>query len=403
MTTAVFSQEPIRRSNKDFNSGLANHSVQSQELYMESEPSALHRLFVLSAIVVFIGIGFSSIPNVLSARHPRDESIRASRRSEVTAGVGDIGLTYRQAQYSPQTDSLSRIKADNVPVVRMGDKDEDYSSMDESLINLQRGILKTEVGNDNIVINPKSEQLGSNSKHQTREKEVWIASSAQSQPLPSKATRSLLTPQSDQTQEQNQWRTPTVEQAKVWSLIQAWARLSIRVVVWVVKVLYLAIAFVIGKPVGVAVAVAEKPYVITRDICKAFLPVYSFFSVAAVIGIAIGGIALWIAQLLIGVIGADQEKEEQSVVLVQPKVALYNRSSKTERMAGVRSRSLTDTGSPLSTENLGWGAGAETTRFRSKSNPGIPLAPNSHRRREFIAGVEEGEDGEDEYDDDDDD
>ncbi|KAF9205134.1 hypothetical protein BGZ49_004427 [Haplosporangium sp. Z 27] len=397
MTTAVFSQEPIRRSNKDFNSGLANHSVQSQELYMEPEPSALHRLFVLSAIVVFIGIGFSSIPNVLSARHPRDESIRASRRSEVTVGVGDIGLTYRQAQYSPQTDSLSRIKADNVPVVRMGDKDEDYSSMDESLINLQRGILKTEVSNDNIVINPKSEQLGSNSKHQTREKEVWIASSAQSQPLPSTATRSLLTPQSDQTQEQNQWKTPTVEQAKVWSLIQAWAWLSIRVVVWIVKVLYLAIAFVIGKPVGVAVAVAEKPYLVTRDICKAFLPVYSFFSVAAVIGIAIG------AQLLIGVIGADQEKEEQSVVLVQPKVALYNRSSKTERMPGVRSRSLTDTGSSPLTENLGWGAGAETTRFRSKSNPGIPLPSNSHRRREFIAGVEEGEDGEDEYDDDDDD
>jgi hypothetical protein len=36
-------------------------------------------------------------------------------------------------------------------------------------------------------------------------------------------------------------------------------------------------------------ALFETPYTMMRDICLAFLPVYSFFTIAAVIGILVGG------------------------------------------------------------------------------------------------------------------
>ncbi|KAF9344323.1 hypothetical protein BGX26_004529 [Mortierella sp. AD094] len=403
MSAAVFPHEPIRRSNKHSDAGLGDRPVEVQELHLEPEPSAFHWLFVLTAIVVFLGVACSSVPNLLAAHHPREEPSRASKGSSgtVSSVKASLGLAHDPAQYLQYTDSLSHINSDPTPLLHKKEEHEGLRAYG-SLASLS----SREKDKGSVAIKHTSEQRHDNPDYRAKEERAWITSSAQTLPTPSSTVNVLLTPLPDRGHEHNKsWKTPVVEEAKVWHLIQGCAWISFQVSFWIIRGIYQAVAFVIAKPIGVAAAFAETPYVITRDICKAFLPVYSFFTVAAAIGITVGGFALWIAQLLIAAIGADQEKEEQSIVLVQSRTISYARSLEAEQRPGARSNYRADLNPSPVSATMGWETGVNSTRLRSKPNLWAPLGINLHRRRGagVIPGDEDEDDGEDEYDDDDDD
>ncbi|KAG0017117.1 hypothetical protein BGZ80_008602 [Entomortierella chlamydospora] len=403
MSVAAFPHEPIRRSNKHNDSRLEDHPIEVQELHLEPEPPAFHRLFVLTAIVIFLGAASSSVPNLLAARHPREQPSRASKGSSgiVSSAKASLGLTHDPAQHPQNSDIFTHIDSNPIPLLQKKEECEGlpaYGSL-TSLSNIEKD-------KGNAAIKHTSEQCHDIPDYNTKEYTVRITSSAQTPPSPSSTINVIPIPLPDRGHEHNKpWKTPAVEEAKVRRLVQDCAWLSFQVTFWIIKRIYLAVVFVIAKPIGAAAAFAETPFVITRDICKAFLPVYSFFTVAAVVGITVGGFALWIAQLLIAAIGADREKKRKTIVLVQSNKNPYARSFEAEQKAGTRSDYHMDLNLSSANTVMGWETGVNSTRLRSKLNFGTPLGINVHRKRGagVMPGGEDEDDGEDEYDEDDDD
>lgn len=246
----------------------------------------------------------------------------------------------------------------------------------------------------------------------------------------------------------------------IWPVVQASAWFAYRASLWSMRTSYWAARSVVAKPYSVVAALFETPYTMMRDICLAFLPVYSFFTIAAVIGILVGGMsyapqsshafpsiffvitfsvlsiivvsvvnvltlffivaffalgsAMWIAQLLISAIGADQETTTTSTVVgySRSKPVAYHASQQPirtfkqgqQRQQEPLSRaSLSDR--PISPAT----SRSETTRARSTTPlPSRPPAAtmqaaperDPRRRREIV--TDDDDDDDDDYDDDND-
>ncbi|GJJ69838.1 hypothetical protein EMPS_02187 [Entomortierella parvispora] len=103
----------------------------------------------------------------------------------------------------------------------------------------------------------------------------------------------------------------TAQNGEAWKVIWAVIRYVATGVWRIGLVVYWSLRFLVAKPFHAVMVVMEPPWIMLKDMCKAFLPVYSFFTVAAIIGIVIGGFATWIGQLLISAIGAGAVLEEQ--------------------------------------------------------------------------------------------
>ncbi|KAF9108749.1 hypothetical protein BGX27_008249 [Mortierella sp. AM989] len=400
MSTTVFPHETTHRSSKDNDRRQGRHLDEAQELDLGDEPSALQRLFVLLAIIIFLRVGSSSIPNFLAARHPSEQHSRVSEgKFEAVSSAGDsLRLEQVQTHYLHFPDSLVCVN-DN-PISLMQGRDESEKFIAHGSLKDPRGSKSSRDKDNNIVANePMSREQHSNPDKAAIVEGIWVTSSGQSPPPPSSTIDLNLTPLSDQGHERDQWKAPMVEGAKAWPLIQACARLSFRVGLWIIRRFYLITALVIVKPIGVVVAFAETPYVITRDICRAFLPVYSFFTFAAVIGVAVGGFALWIARLLIAAVGADQEVNDQFAT--QSMAVPHAKLTKSNRAFGRRNNSSTILKSSPMDASLGLEKGIN--HFRSKPNLGASLGANFHRRRSIISEGEDDDDGEDDDEDDDDD
>ncbi|KAF9435979.1 hypothetical protein BGZ76_005121 [Entomortierella beljakovae] len=154
-------------------------------------------------------------------------------------------------------------------------------------------------------------------------------------------------------------------------------------------------------------AVAETPYLVTKDICKAFIPVYSFFTIAAMIGITVGGIALWIARILISVVGADQEDVNTQVIAIPSRTSPY--SMRHDSVAFQRTKLNPDmeyNSSPADEFFVNETEG-EFSRLRPKRGSTSSLGNSRFRRNSSIGLRQNRQDYDDEdyedYDDDDDD
>ncbi|KAF9928935.1 hypothetical protein BGZ65_006016 [Modicella reniformis] len=259
-------------------------------------------------MAVFLWFAFSSIPNVLSANNPNAESAGGLARaqdhhSSASSGQGVVDLDHHIVRNPMEASSSS--------------SNHILDSADP-ILNLNRNAKRE----SNIVTNRQGNVAGQEIQDET------------DHTFPSQHTRSVRhfsssvkpspTLQSEGQQEQT-LRSSLMEEIELWSLFKTSTSLLLRISLWCLQKLYHSMQFVVAKPVSVAAALVETPYLMTRDICKAFLPVYSFFTVAAMIGIVVGGCALWIAQLLISAIGADHDK--QVAVVVHGSVApRYQRS-----------------------------------------------------------------------------
>lgn len=71
----------------------------------------------------------------------------------------------------------------------------------------------------------------------------------------------------------------------IWALIRYGATVAWRIVLAV----YWFVGFLVSKPYRAVMVVMEPPWLMLKDMYKAFLPVYSFFTMAAIIGVVVGG------------------------------------------------------------------------------------------------------------------
>ncbi|KAI1312248.1 hypothetical protein EDD11_003005 [Mortierella claussenii] len=125
-----------------------------------------------------------------------------------------------------------------------------------------------------------------------------------------------------------------MQHLRVGTLLLASFKVAYRTGMWVLGGSYQLVRLMVAKPLEIGIAVVETPYIITRDVCKAFLPVYSFFTVAAVIGVIVGGSAMWIAHILISAIGADRDKSVMFIQSQTPPHLRLNDSAQVFRQRG---------------------------------------------------------------------
>ncbi|KAG0225096.1 hypothetical protein B0O80DRAFT_464047 [Mortierella sp. GBAus27b] len=270
--TKVVDEEPVLR--------------QDQDLALEQAPPGYSRLFLLAVLIVFLAFAFNSIPNVISANNPKADSVQSGhvpRREGFPVGQRPgVGLD-------------NTLKPDEPLPLGNHDIEPMSGAVGEGYVDPNRVASQRQEG---------TQDMGDTSTQHTQ--------------LPP-SMKTSPTHHSGQQQQQDQaQRTSLMEDVDIRSLVRASFSLVFGISLWFLRTIYQWVGFIVSIPVEVAGALLEKPYQMTKDICKAFLPVYSFFSAAAMIGIVIGGCALWIAQLLISAIGAD---ERQSQVVLHASTA----------------------------------------------------------------------------------
>ncbi|KAF9183466.1 hypothetical protein BGZ50_004228 [Haplosporangium sp. Z 11] len=252
------------------------HRRLAQELALEPEPPVFSRWFVVLAIVLFLTIGSSSVPNLLNIHNPKDDQGKALPVNKVSFRDPSLGAQDKD-KLIPLVHAL-RTSARTT-------KERDYESMH---VSIQTPDQKRE---STVAV------AGFSTNLHTDTASSFPSSNPVISPTPSSS--------------------PLVHDINIWPAISAPFRLLYHACLWISRKLYWSTSLFISKPLELTIAVAEPPYAMMRDISKAFLPVYSFFAVAAAIGIVVGGFATWIGQILIMALGADHERNNHSVAQVR--------------------------------------------------------------------------------------
>ncbi|KAF9921624.1 hypothetical protein FBU30_008308 [Linnemannia zychae] len=269
---------------------------------MEPDQSCCSRLFILSAIVVFISVGISSVPNILSAHNPsqlhKDNSLATSSppsaHQHQPAG-GQVFTQHRTSDNNNDNDNSNNKIQDLYDITG--------NAIAESWIQMIVGSPTKDMTQQDV---PTPAVNGQGSPSVNHPPVAPASSSSSSFPYQGSSQEPLR-------QYQPKGAPSKQHDSTIWPIVKTSAWFIYRVSLWSIRTSYWAVRSVVAKPLAVVAALVETPYTMMKDICLAFLPVYSFFSVAAAIGIVVGGLALWIAQLLISAIGADQEATSSTI------------------------------------------------------------------------------------------
>ncbi|KAF9372068.1 hypothetical protein CPB97_001495 [Podila verticillata] len=112
---------------------------------------------------------------------------------------------------------------------------------------------------------------------------------------PSQATADPLSPdQSPSTQntpdqnDQQQRREHLIEKTTILELFLIAVKVSFKVAFWFLSLIYRSIRYAVVQPAGILMRLLETPLGMMREIYKTVMPVYSFFTVAAIIGVVVG-------------------------------------------------------------------------------------------------------------------
>ncbi|KAG0051437.1 hypothetical protein BGZ83_003775 [Gryganskiella cystojenkinii] len=224
-----------------------------------NDPPAYNKCFVVSALVLFLAMAWSSAPTLLSGNNPQ----KASKALEYQR-------QQQQQQAAALASPLSPLSVPSPPPPLLSLNTISKMSPEEALAAISALVSASDVA--------------------TPSSEVKLVISTVTGGGKVQAEKS----------QQEAWKA-------VWSV----TKFIFNGLVKIIMVIYWSLHFIVAKPLHVIAVVAEPPLTMLRDMYKAFLPVYSFFAFAAVIGVVMGGFATWIGQLLISAIGAAPESEEQ--------------------------------------------------------------------------------------------
>ncbi|KAF9304048.1 hypothetical protein BGZ74_002512 [Mortierella antarctica] len=238
------------------------------------DPPRTSKCFTLSAIVLFLAFVASSVPNVLSPQ-PRNTTSVAKASSVVPSPI----VTHSPGQLQQLLQQAFHTKSIVYP----------------------------------SPVSPPSQAIDGLSPKHPQSTET---------PPPQQ--------QQHEQQQQQQQREHLIEKTTVLELVLIVVNVSFRVVFWALSLVYRSIRYVVIQPAGIIMRLLETPLEMMHEIYKTVMPVYSFFTVAAIIGVVVGGSATWIAQLVISALGADQDKRPvppPTLVAVPPRQRTTSSSS----------------------------------------------------------------------------
>ncbi|KAF9960720.1 hypothetical protein BGZ70_008510 [Mortierella alpina] len=366
--------------------GLASDE---HDMALEPEPASFNKCFVLSAIVVFLAVGCSSVPNLLSTRNPRE----SHRTTSLTTNYPSEAFGYAETL---ATHPATGVKG----IILAGTGAETLEHKHQRASNSKAWNPVADGALENEHKEMKSLHHQGSDRPSTRQNaQVQAISSPSTSPI-----ARVSTPPAGSQQEPylRAAPPPRLQETNIWPLIQGCIWLVLRGSLWSMRTSFRLTRFVVSKPVSAFLAVAEPPYIIVRDICRAFLPVYSFFAVAAVVGIVVGGSATWIAQQLIAALGADKEASNLShmntdVVSLGP--AHASTTSHGRPVFAYQADSFTASDEEFRSGTSGRRGPAQ---LGTKATAHMPEASPHHKRGPTMTEVE-NDYGDDDDDDDDDD
>ncbi|KAG0089071.1 hypothetical protein BGZ92_005325, partial [Podila epicladia] len=204
------------------------------------DPPQTSKCFTLSAIVLFLAFVASSVPNVLSPQ-PRNTtgvakaSISAVPSPIVTHSPGQFQQLLQQALHTESIVYPSLVSSTSPATDRLSPK------------------------------HPQSKEAESPPQQQQQHEQ-----------------------QQHQQQQQQQQREHMIAKTTVLELVLLAANMSFRMAFWALSLVYRSIRYVVIQPAGIIMRLLETPLEMMREIYKTVMPVYSFFTVAAIIGVVVG-------------------------------------------------------------------------------------------------------------------
>ncbi|KAF9584968.1 hypothetical protein BGW38_004451 [Lunasporangiospora selenospora] len=275
------SSEP-RKSRASMRTSASHNSTEYVELAHEQEPT-VGRCWILSAIVLFLSAAAYSVPNVLSANQVKEPARPFQGDNEGTRSI-------QTQPHNLQDTTIEESSTKGLEPKWASVGDMDFSQQQHENFQPPPSIV--------MVQPPLAPSPPPNTADSLSAEKV----------VPSRQPLSSTAFANSQSHRNDQPGAPP-QNSHIWPIIQAMILLSFRIIRWSLVAIWGTVAWTFKAPVDAFVEVSRGPYEMMRDICKAFLPVYSFFTIAAIIGIVVGGSATWIAQLLMAAVGADQDKK----------------------------------------------------------------------------------------------
>ncbi|KAF9209240.1 hypothetical protein BGZ59_010205 [Podila verticillata] len=209
---------------------------------LDHDPPQTSKCFTLSAIVLFLAFVASSVPNLLSPQPRTNTSVAKASSVVVQPSFIATSLPGQQQQFHQRQQQQQQQQQEVLP-----------------------GAI------------------------------VYTSPTTTS---PSQATADRLSPdQSPPTQntphqddqQQQQQREPLIEKTTILELVLIAINVSFRVVFWFLSLIYRSSRYAVVQPAGILMRLLETPLEMMREIYKTVMPVYSFFTVAAIIGVVVGG------------------------------------------------------------------------------------------------------------------
>ena len=236
---------------------------------IEPEQGCCSKIIVLSAIVLFLSILASSVPNVLSKQqHPLPPSRLVKDTALSTSSPSPDQQHFAQV-VNNQHDSRDATGG----AAAAGDPWAHMTVGGQPNARAQQG----------IPTHPAFTQISPPSAYPPPASASASASSS--------AFSSYQSSQDHQRQQHLPEDSRSKQHSTIWPVIQASAWFAYRASLWSMRTSYWTVRSAVAKPYSVVAALFETPYTMMKDICLAFLPVYSFFTIAAVIGILVGGMS----------------------------------------------------------------------------------------------------------------
>ncbi|KAG0249758.1 hypothetical protein DFQ27_009805, partial [Actinomortierella ambigua] len=259
---------------------------------------SVSKCFVVSALVVFGFVFMSSIPNILSANSRAMVHSGGKEKTQGFAAGKGIAPSSPHASAPPSTTAEKPIdtfyRHSHLPDP---DTVDDLSSVDVRSLYQESERLRQTADSISKEHALHRGQEASNPSLDTRLESNFHQKADHVSPQPPPAGSIPATtpfqPPHEQRRETQQYKQASITQSTAWRALATIAKFSLRVIFWSLQMVYYAFAYVVINPLmAVFIPICsfnlETAYEIVRNIIRAFLPVYTFFSAAAIIGVCVG-------------------------------------------------------------------------------------------------------------------
>ncbi|KAG0330605.1 hypothetical protein BG004_002069 [Podila humilis] len=234
----------------------------------DQDPPQTSKCFTLACIVVFVALVANSIPTLLSPQ-PRTNP-RSSSSSSLSKRTG------------PSESSPGRILASAFAQHQHPSRQQPLQQQQQQQQQQQPNQqAEFDAIGGSLVYTTDDPSVASSSFNTFRDKQRQVDRLS-----PKESSRTH--PSQHQQHQQHQQREPLIEKTTISELVLIVVNVLVRVAWWSILLLYRACRYLVLGPAGIIMSLLDTPISMMREIYKTVMPVYSFFTVAAVIGVVVG-------------------------------------------------------------------------------------------------------------------